>query len=232
MRIGIIISAALLFIALTFPVSAQVPASAPMATIPAQCENATGTAVPCQVIIAPAAAPAKPTPPVVAPVTPPAATPISNFSGFVGFGLNRSPTSLNLNIGVADNVTATEAVFLDVQSTPNSGNGAATQILLGIRQDFPSRTVRGYKVTPFALVGYGATVANFASAVKSSSAASISNPLSIVTTVATNANFTAEYGAGFRVSFASFDLSVGMTGTAVSGTNVKPAPLIVFSKSF
>jgi hypothetical protein len=166
---------------------------------------------------------------LTAQTTPPPAT--SNPASWSWFGEAGASTGNNLlgGLGIAMDAAAGQQIFGEIALETGSGVAQSSQLLIGVKSNYPSITKKGRMFTPFSIVAYGASIQGIAKA-KLIPPASIGLNATTVTSIGTGAEFAQQYAAGVQTQIGSWNVGVGFSGDKTSGW--KGYPFAFVSREF
>lgn len=125
-------------------------------------------------------------------------------------------------VGVSVSIAGNQEIFGAIGTMTGAAVAQNSQVLFGIKSNLPSFTSHGYKVTPFSIVGYGASIESLKT-LKVSPPAGAGLNASTVTSIATQAGLAQQYAFGFQTVVKGFTVGIGGIGDrSVSGWSGYP----------
>jgi len=149
--------------------------------------------------------------------TPPTPTaPPASWSWFSEAGASAGNNLLG-GLGIAMDAAAGQQIFGQIALETGTGVAQSSQLLIGVKSNYPGFTTSGRKFTPFSIVAYGASIQSLATS-KITPPASLGLNASTVTSIGTSAGFAQQYAAGVSTLIGSWNAGIGVSGDkAVSG---------------
>jgi hypothetical protein len=154
---------------------------------------------------------------------------ISQASWFSEAGASTGNSLLG-GLGVAVPVGGNQEIFGELGLQTGSTIHQATTLVIGVKSNLPSMTVKTRKLTPFTIVGYGAAIETLLKTKIVTPAAPGLNAAT-VTAIGTSAGFAQQYAAGIETAVGNWNVGVGFSGDKIS-SGWKGYPFVFLSRSF
>jgi hypothetical protein len=164
--------------------------------------------------------------------TPTTAPPVSSPASWSWFGEAGAATGNNLlgGLGIAMDAAAGQQLFGEIALETGSSPGQSTQLLIGVKSNYPVVTLKGRKFTPFSIVAYGASIQSLAKS-QIVPPASLGLNATTVTSIGTGAGFAQQYAAGLQTPIGSWNVGVGFSGDKIT-SGWKGYPFLFVAKRF
>lgn len=119
-------------------------------------------------------------------------------TGFVELGA-ASKDQIVGGVGAAVSVGAGQSVFGMLATQSGANIVQNSQVLIGVESEYPGKTIKGYKVTPFSIVAYGASISSL-STITIKPPTSLALSAATVTSIATGAGLAQQYAGGVKTT--------------------------------
>jgi hypothetical protein len=158
---------------------------------------------------------------------------LSQASWFTEAGASTGNSLLG-GLGVAVPVAANQEVFGELALQTGKQIGQASNLLIGVKSDMPTMTIKGRKLMPFTIVAYGASIETLLKT-KIGTGSTPGLNAATITAIGTSAGFAQQYAAGAQTAVAtpwgSVNIGVGFSGDKIS-SGWKGYPFVFLSHSF
>ena len=125
-------------------------------------------------------------------------------------------------LGVALSVANNQSVFGEIATQTGEGVAQLTQVLFGVKSNFPAMIIQKRKFIPFGIIAYGASIESLATQ-KVGTATLGGITAATVTSIATSAGLAQRYAAGVETNIKGFDIGMGASGSDTqAGWHVYP----------
>jgi hypothetical protein len=162
------------------------------------------------------------------PADPAAASNPASWSWFGEAGASTGNSLLG-GLGIAMDAAAGQQIFGEIALETGSDVAQSSQLLIGVKSNYPTITEKGRKFTPFSIVAYGASIQSIAKS-KIVPPASLGLNATTVSSIGTGAEFAQQYAAGVQTPIGSWNVGVGFSGDKTNGW--KGYPFAFVSREF
>jgi hypothetical protein len=140
-----------------------------------------------------------------------------------------SGRSLLCGLGIAMDVAGGQQLFAEAALQTGAGVGQSSELLIGVKSNYPAITLRSHKLTPFSIVGYGASIE---AVLKSKTAPPVFGlSPAAVTGIGTSAGFAQQYAAGAALPIHGWNVGLGVSSDKLA-SGWKAYPFVFLSHAF
>jgi hypothetical protein len=139
-----------------------------------------------------------------------------------------SGNNISGGLGIAMDAKAGQQLFGEIALETDVAQ--SSQLLIGIKSNYPGVTIRGHKLTPFSIVAYGASIQSLTKP-GALSQISLGSGSPTIASIATSAGFAQQYAGGIETPVGSWTLGIGFSGDKTA-SGWKGLPFIFLGKSF